>query len=429
MVLQVDPHAQAPGNVQNPVSGRTALAQAPASVEIQPVELTAQDGAISRGLLYRPRGKAPRVGVHLMHPRTDQGTNYNILPLANAGYAVLGRAGRWPNNDSSTTHEHLLLDMAAGIRRLREEGCEEIVLLGNSGGASLAAFYQAQAAAPQGTRLTHTAAGDPFDLNGFDLPLADGLVIVGGHVGQGGIMGKLIDPAVVDEDDPLATDPELDLYNPDNGFRLPPQSSHYSDAFLARYRAAQAARMRRIDARALAAIARQREAQAAVAALGDQASLAQIRAAALEPHMIVYRTAAYPAFVDTGIEPDGRPVTTYFSTTPHLENFGSSGFGRYLTPRAWLSTWSEAYSPARTIPNLARSDRPLLIVHYSGDCGTRMSEARAMFAASPAADKTFELVEGIDHYGLRINADGSKGERVWQGTELVIDWVKARFPA
>ncbi|MFA7601646.1 MAG: hypothetical protein WCY29_01450 [Novosphingobium sp.] len=425
-MIQSDPHAH--GTVQNPTAGRTSVVDVPGSISVEPVELIAEDGALSRGLLYRPVGKTPRVGVHLMHPRTDQSTNYNILPLARAGYTVLGRAGRWPNNDSATTHEHLLLDLAAGIRRLRDVGCDEVVLLGNSGGSSLAAFYQAQASAAAGELLCHTAAGDPFDLNRFDLPLADALVIVGGHIGQGGIMGKLIDPAVIDENDPLATDPAIDLYNPDNGFREPARSSQFDAAFLARYRDGQAARMRRIDARALAWIQRQREAREIVEKLGDAAPVAQIRAAALEPHMIVFRTTAYPAFVDTSIEPDGRPVTSYFSTTPHLENFGASGFGRYITPRAWLSTWSETYSHAQTIPNLAKSDKPLLIVHYSGDCGTRMSEARQMFDTAAAADKTMEVVEGIDHYGLRIAADGSKGERVWTGTNLVIDWLKARFP-
>ena len=55
---------------------------------------TSADGALSRGLFYRPGGRQPRVGVHLMHPRTDQSLNYNIPPLVRAGYAVIGRAGR-----------------------------------------------------------------------------------------------------------------------------------------------------------------------------------------------------------------------------------------------------------------------------------------------------------------------------------------------
>jgi hypothetical protein len=40
-----------------------------------------------------------------------------------------------------------------------------------------------------------------------------------------------MDPAVTDERDPVAADPALDMFNPDNG---PP----YGAAFLARYRAA-----------------------------------------------------------------------------------------------------------------------------------------------------------------------------------------------
>lgn len=414
--------------VQNPSIAATSLSNVPDGVELVPVELMAADKALSRGLLYRPRGARPKVGVHLMHPRTDQTTNYNILPLVEAGYVVLGRNGRWANNDSSTTHEHLLLDMAAGIRLLQQIGCEQVVLLGNSGGSSLAAFYQAQACARPGERLTHTAAGDPFDLNAFDLPAADGIVVIGGHIGQGGVMGKLIDPSVVDEEDPLATDPTLDMYDPENGFRQPPESSRYSAEFRATFEAAQAARIRRIDAKAFSILERQREARAVLEELGDRASLAQFRAAKLERHMIIYRTTAYPAFCDTSIEPDGRLVDSYFTPTPQIENYGPNGFARYITPRAWLSTWSPNHTPAHTIPNLARQDRPLLVVHYSGDCGTRLSEAQAMFDVSPSAVKHHEVIHGIDHYGMRIGEYGVRGERVWDGTKRVVEWMQGHFP-
>lgn len=414
-------------SVQNPSLAWTALSEVPNTISVEPVELFAEDRAPSRGLLYRPKGRPAKVGIHFMHPRADQSTNYNILPLVKAGCMVLGRSARWPGNDTATTHEHLLLDVAAGIRRLREEGCEEVVLVGNSGGGTLAAFYQEQASAAKGGRLTDTAAGDPFDLNAFDLPCADGLVVIGGHIGQGGIMRKLIDPSVVDEHDPLATDPRLDMYDPANGFVQPPAASHYDADFLTRYAAAQEDRVRRIDARAFAMIERQREALRTVEKLGDGASLTQRRAASLDELMIVYRTTAYPAFVDPSIEADGRVVRSYFSGSPQDENFRAGGFGRYLSPRAWLSTWSANHSRANTVRNLAGSSGKLLVVHYSGDCGTRMSEAQAMFAASPAQDKQFARVEGIDHYGLQIMPDGQPGPRNWKGTEILVDWVREKF--
>ena len=129
------------------------LSALPKDTIIEPVVFTSADGALSRGLFYRPAGRQPRVGVHLMHPRTDQSLNYNIPPLVRAGYAVIGRAGRAVNNDVDTVHEEILLDLAAGVRMLRDSGCERVVLLGNSGGGSLASLYQSQAQAVAASRL------------------------------------------------------------------------------------------------------------------------------------------------------------------------------------------------------------------------------------------------------------------------------------
>lgn len=415
------------GGVQNPTAGSAKLSDVPDNVELLPVQISAQDGIASRGFLYRLKGTRPRAGAHFMHPRSDQSLNYNIMPLVMAGFAVLGRAGRWANNDVSTLHETLLLDMAAGIQLLRETGCEQVVLVGNSGGSSLAAFYQAQALAKKGQRLTTTAAGDPFDLNRFNLPAADGVAVIGPHIGQGRVLGKMIDGAVVDERDPLITDPSLDIYDPRNGFVTPPDSSSYDQGFLSRYRQAQSDRVGRLDAIARAHIERQRAAAEDEKRLGAAASLATVRAARLEPHMIIHRTVADPAFVDLSIDPDERTVASYFGARPDMENYAPDGFARYITPRAWLSTWSAHSSRASTIDNLSRQSAPLLIVHYTGDCGVRMGEIRNMFDQSASADKTLRIIEGADHYGFRIKPDGSRGERVTDGTAAIVAWMADRF--
>lgn len=423
--MTVDLHSA--HSIQNPSAGWLRLADVPQHIEVVPVQLDAEDGASSRGYLYRRRGLRPRTGVHLMHPRTDQSVNYNIVPLAEAGFAVLGRAGRWPNNDSSTTHEHLLLDLAAGIRYLKREGCESVALLGNSGGSALASYYQAQAELPAGRRHSYTPAGDPFDLNAFTLPPADGLALIAPHVGQGLILGKLIDGAVIDESNPLLTDATLDIYDAANGFVTPPDSSSYDPEFLVRYRAAQLARVARLDEIARGHVQRQRDAARELERKGTAASLATIRQAQIDPHMIIHRTSADPAFVDLAIEPDDRLVGSYFGKRPDLENFGPDGFARYLTPRAWLSTWSALSSRAKTIDNLAAQTAPLLVVHYAGDCGTRLSEAMAMHEKAGSRDKKIHIVFGVDHFGFGISKDGQRGKRSTVGTAQVVQWMTSRF--
>lgn len=413
-------------SLQNPQGANFRLETVPDEIEYRPVGLTSEDGAPSKGMLYRLKGSSPKVGVHLMHPRTDQTQNYNILPLAAAGYAVLGRASRWPNNDVATIHEALLLDVAAGVRFLREQGCEKVILLGNSGGSSLAAYYQAQAAAPAGQRVTETPGGDAFDLNGYDLPAVDGIVLVAGHIGQGLLLGKLIDPSVIDESDPLATDPALDLYSPANGFSIEPGKTRYAADFLERFRKAQTDRVRRLDAKARALIAGTRDGAALTAKADGDAALRAERAGKAGWHMIVYRTTADPAFVDLSIEPDDRVVFSYFSARPDLENYGENGFARYVTPRAWLSTWSAISSNARTIDNLAQIEQPLLIVHYAGDAATRLSEVEEMLARSAATDKQLHVVHGVEHYGFVLSADTK--QRTTAGTDKVVAWMRERFP-
>jgi 3-hydroxy-9,10-secoandrosta-1,3,5(10)-triene-9,17-dione monooxygenase len=401
------------GTVQNPIGADIRLSDVPDSIELIPIQLTAEDGAPSRGLLYHPRGSKPKVGIHLMHPRADLYANYCALPLALAGYEVLAVVSRWPNNDISTIHEKLLLDMAAGIRQLKERGCEQIVLVGNSGGSALGSFYQSQATAPKGERLTQTPAGDAFDLNEFDLSAADGLVLIGPHIGQGGVLSRLIDPSVVDESDPYATDPALDMYNPDNGFVMPPASSKYSAEFLERYRDAQLARLRRLDVKARSLVNRQRDAAAAVQALGSRATTDQIRAALVEPTMVIYRSVANPANVDLSIDPDDRPVRSYHTTRPDLENWDSHSFAHVITPRAWLSTWSGLSTNCKTVENLKKVHEPVLIVQYAADCETRTGDIKNMHAAAASTDKTMHIVRNTG----RENARGHQRDaRLGEGT-------------
>src|SRR5262249_12972449 len=131
-----------------------------------------------------------------------------------------------------------------------------------SGGGPLAAFYCQQAASPAGGRIKTSPGGRPTGLGEAELPIPDGLILISAHLGQGRLMLNGIDPSVIEEADPLQTDEALTAFAPANGFRSPPESSSYAPEFLARYRAAQQARVERIDAFAKALVARKAEARA-----------------------------------------------------------------------------------------------------------------------------------------------------------------------
>ncbi|MGH7965351.1 MAG: alpha/beta hydrolase, partial [Candidatus Binatia bacterium] len=199
------------------------LSELGSHVQRELVNLRAEDGGASKGVLYWQGARLPKAVVMLMHPRTDQTQNYTIPFLVEAGFAAYGQASRWVNNDIATVHETLLLDVAAGVRFLKEErGFAQVVFIGNSGGGSLLSFYQSQAATPLPGRLTATPAGDPPDLNRSTLIPADGMIFLAAHAGEGKFLMEGIDPSVTDEHDPLSCDPALDMYNSANGFRALP---------------------------------------------------------------------------------------------------------------------------------------------------------------------------------------------------------------
>jgi hypothetical protein len=333
------------------------------------------------------------------------------------------------NNDEECVHEQLLLDFAAGVNLLREQGAEAVVLVGSSGGSSLAAFYQAQATAPRGERLTHTPAGHVFDLNSYSLPPGNGLVLIGEHVGEGALMLKWLDPSVTDESDPRSCDDSLDMYNFENGFRIPPAASRYSEEFITKYREAQVARSHRLDGIARQRI-REREASRDLAddlanrgEYGPEWQRHSRRAASLD-QMQIFRVQADLHMVDHSLDPDDRD---FEPPRPDLVNYGSS-FARYLTPEAWLSTWSGTASQANTSENLAKVHQPTLIVHYCGDRFTLVAEAQRLFERSAAKDKSMVMLPKHDHHGYLILGNGIRSEvPSEEGKGSMLNWVQERF--
>ena len=391
------------------------------------VRLQAEDGAHSRGILYRRGGE--KTVLVFGHPRGDFSSHYLAPVLLDAGVAVFGGQVRSFANDSDCIHESLLADIAAQIRYLRSLGFEKVVLVGNSGGGSLFSLYQAQAGTEPPGRLTDTPAGDPYDLNALDLPQADALILLAAHLGEGLYALNSLDPAMVDENDPLSCDPGLDMYNPDNGYRQPPESSRYTPEFLERYRAAQRARCERLDAVARDDIRRRREAREAMNAPGFaelplRSRLATIRRAEVSRYLTVARMDANPAFTDLALHPSPRAVGSLFGgRDPHGYNYRLGGPASVVTPEAWLSTWSGLSSRASVPANIPHVHVPLLVINYTRDLVIFPDQLQEIVENAGTKDTTVVEIDA-DHYGLP--ASGTGEDVIKEVGDAISSWLAAR---
>ena len=257
------------------------------------------------------------------------------------------------------------------MRWLREvAGAQTVVILGNSGGGSLMAAYQAAAcgAAPTGGGLS----GAVRDALAGLIP-ADLYISLNAHPGRPEVLTAWLDPAVTDETDPTLTDPALDAFNPANG---PP----YLPEFVAAYRAAQRARNQRITDWA-------------------KAELARLSAAGIPDRIFpLFRSWADLRFMDPAIDPSDRPCPGCYAGSPALANRGPLGLGRANTLRTWLSMWSLETSRCQGAPQLAQVAVPSLVVQSTADMGVFPSDAHAVFAALGAADKRLEMVPGAHYF-------------------------------
>ena len=279
---------------------------------LEQTSIKADDGIVTEGMLYSIPSRRPKTVVVTMHPNDDRQRHYMLRPAAERGFAGYGMKSRWAGEHG--IHEELLLDIAAAVRYLKKErGFERVVFTGQSGGGSLFAFYQSQAETAPPNRLKETPAGDPPDLNKYEMIPADGIVILNANEGEGLHLTHHLDPSIIDENDPLSVDPALDMYNPANGFKLPPESSRYSAEFTKKFRAAQWARAERLTERARSYV-RERNLyrslmkQPAFETLPLEQRLDIERRAEHLPMMVMYRTEADLDYTDQITRPTDRAV-------------------------------------------------------------------------------------------------------------------------
>lgn len=390
----------------------------PDGVSTRVVELTTSDDAKVSGILRTPR--AATTVVTIMHPRQDVAHHALVPYLLSAGYAVWTQGSRSPNNDLTLLHEQAIIDFAVGHAFLRECDFRSVYALGHSGGGTLTAFYCQQAALEPPERLTTTPSGRPVPLAETTMPLPDGCIFLAPHPGQGALLLRVIDPSVVDESDPLSVDPDLDPFNPANGFVPAPLPSSYDSAFIARYLAAQESRIRRLDEVARGHVADAQQGNRAFKAGGDAAH----RRRALAPRLMsVFRTDADLRNLDLSLDPNQRPYGSLFGRRPDLTNYGLVGFGRLSTAEAWLSTWSGFATNADFVRCAPGVTVPTLLLEFTGDQASFPVDIRRMTNALGASDLTVRAAAGT-HFGGPIEPGAPTGTSLAAVT--IEEWLAAR---
>ena len=334
-----------------------------AGVRKELLSLPTLDGAAVDAAVYRPEDRQPTTGLVCIHPQVSFLHHFALPHFARRGFAAMGVNSRYAGNESAGILENVVLDLAAGVAWLRENGCSHVVLVGNSGGGAIAAMYQG-----------HAESSAIPDLASYALPPADAIVLLNAHRGRAQVFTTWMDPSVVDERDAEKTDSALDMYDPRNG---PP----YAPDWVTRYRAAQIARNVRITHWVEAELAR----------------LERANGPMRDFPFVVFRTAADPRFLDLSIDPSDRAPGTYWGDA-RAANCMLGGLGRVTSLRSWLSQWGWETSHGSVVEQLRHTRAPLLVMQSTADQGVFPAEAKAIHEAAVTSDKHLEWLPGATHF-------------------------------
>jgi pimeloyl-ACP methyl ester carboxylesterase len=250
-----------------------------------------------------------------------------------------------------------------------------VVLVGWSGGGALSLFYQSQAESPS---ITHTPAGDEYDLTAAHLIPADGIVFIAAHLSRAETLTEWLDPSVKNELDPDDRDLEFDIYDPNC-----PNKPPFSPEFVLRFRAAQLARSRRITRWA-------------------EDTLARLKAredGEVERGFVVHRTNCDVRWIDSSLDPNGRKPNHCFLGNPKVANSAPAGIGRFSTLRSWLSQWSIDRSQAKGPVAAARIHHtPVLQIENGSDDAVPATHNPAIYKALATPDKELVTIPTATHY-------------------------------
>lgn len=349
-----------------------------------------------------PKGNGKQCASDTLYLFMHPASTLQLLPmptaLASAGMHVLCAGSRYAKNDSPLILEKVVYDLGQYIRHAKEVlGYRRVILVGWSGGGSLSLFYEAQAEQPS---ITHTPAGDPYDLTAANLPRADGLIFIAAHLSRAELMTEWLDPSVIDESNPDKRDPELDIY----GAQCP-NKPPFKPEFVARFRAAQVARNRRITNWAMDKLE----------------SLKKRNDGEIERAFVVHRTMCDVRWIDPTIDPNGRKPNWCYLGDPRTVNVGPVGLARFTTLRSWLSQWSFDKSNGKGAQNAAKINAiPVLQIVNQADDAVPATHNPTVRAALGTKDKEYVEIQGGTHYYL------GQPQQLEECIDAVRDWSRRK---
>jgi hypothetical protein len=207
------------------------------SASAQPTQITAVTTLGVPAILVEPDPLGPRshIGIVTMHSDANYLSGSNCIPLAQRGYRALCMNNQFTNNgDNIEGFYQIAPTIGRGVNHLRGlvGGNGKVGVMGHSMGGPLMTFYQNVAEnGPSACRNPEVIYPCPEE-GLTSLPKADFVIIRDSHGGWGFANLSYADPAVVDDDNPSIRQPELDMYDPQNGYDPNTLSANYSDRFL-----------------------------------------------------------------------------------------------------------------------------------------------------------------------------------------------------
>nr|TFG53268.1 MAG: hypothetical protein E4H34_03905 [Hyphomicrobiales bacterium] len=419
-----------------------------------------------------PQNDKAHIGIFNMHAFGGQSDNPICSGLAERGYTTLcadtefmGREGTYKG------YEDHAPAITAAIKYLRENvpGIDTVLLYGRSMGAPMMAFYanvqeNGVDVCRDERRIIACDTENLLDEAGnLKLLPIDGLILGDAHLGEGLATFTYMDPAITNPDLPRRREPTLDMYSHENGYpgdanagRPQYQDAEYSEAFLDRFFAAQAARNEQVLNDALELWSKVQAGDADVygdgmimvvpgvedAARIFQADLDLLRCTK-DPHIFLGH--------DGRAEMSDGPICSVRVPSARFARADSFSSVAHLPVRAWLGAralrTNGAYrqttndllgidyesSNTSTVTNVKTITKPLLQIANGGHYFIVTNEI--VFNAAGSTDKTFAITEGSVHAGTPCRACAEAqglpadyyGDTLGHAFDFIDAWIAARY--